>query len=368
LITLNLDRTSTGERDMRHITWFFAVAALLLGCSASAAAQCAGNNTSSVGGYDLLQTMTGTQDNLSSLGLGTVTFSGSPLPGVGTTDTIVCRITPLPSPIPSGGATLNIQVVALLLSGNATYTNSSNQTTNVTVYATINQTQNAQGTYTIPLSQLPVPDQFQMEASTGTMTVASNGTFNTNSLNIQADLIVVPQGQPVTATPIFTAPMPADTLASSGSTWTTAPPSGYPSSTTFPSGGFYVNEPGAGGATITAIRVARPLLYGLGVVVVGLAVIKVRSGVRGGRLTLRPVYLLALAAVAWFLAWRSSKIVFPHIVHAAICCVPGVTVCTPRTTTVWVNEGGVTVVHQIVGATGCKVVCPQCPGGGLGDI
>lgn len=351
---------------MKQMIWLLTVAVLLLGCSGLAAAQCAGNNTNNVGGYDLLQTSSGTQDNLTSLGLGTVTFSGVPLQvdGVGTADTIVCRITLLPNPIPASGATLNIQVVALLLSGNAIYTNSNNQTQNVTVYATINQTQNASGTYAIPLSQLPVPDQSQLQASTGTMTVASTGTFNTNSLNIQADLIVVPQGAAVTATPIFTAPMPADTIFSSGSTWTTMAPSGYPNSSTFPSGGFYVNEPGAGASALLIIgRFARALLYGSGLILVGIAIMKVRSSIRGGRLTLRPVYLLGIAAIAWFLAWKSGKLIFPNIAHAEICCFPEVVVCTPRTTNVWVNEGGGRfVVHQIVGAVSCVVTCPVCEG------
>lgn len=345
---------------MKRMIWFVTMASLLLACSWPAAAQCAGNNNMNVGGYDLLQTVSGTQDDLSSLGLGVVSFSGVPLPGnlAGTADTVVCRITPLPGQIPSGGATLNIQIVALLLSGNTTYQNQ-----NVTVYATINQTTNASGAYAISRSQLPVPDQAQLQASTGTMTVASNGTFNTNSLNIQADLIVVPQGQPVTATPIFTAPMPADTISSSGSTWTTTAPSGYPSSSTFPSGGFYVNEPGAGGFVfLIRNHYLQILLYGLSLILVGLAIMTVRSGIRDRRPTLRPAYLLAVAALACFLAWKSSKLIFPNIVHAAICCNPGFVICTPSTTNVWVNEGGGrTVVHQIVGAIRC-VSCPQCPG------
>lgn len=349
---------------MKRMIWFVTMASLLLGCSWPAAAQCAGNNTSNVGGYDLLQTMSGTQDDLSSLGLGTVSFSGIPLPGAvgGTADTVVCRITPLPNPIPAGGATLNIQVVALLLSGNTTYQNQ-----NVTVYATINQTNNATGAYAIPLSQLPVPDQSQLQASTGTMTVASNGTFNTNSLNIQADLIVVPQGQPVTATPIFTAPMPADTISSSGSTWTTTAPSGYPNSSTFPPGGFYVNQPGTGGAALRiTTRFLPTLLYVLSLILVGLAIMKVRSGIHDRRLTLRPAYLLAVAALACFLGWKSSQLFFPNIVRAKVCCFPAVTVCTPRTTNVWVNEGGGrTVVHQISGAITCTT-CPACPGVSLG--
>ncbi len=330
---------------MKRIIWFVTTAALFISCTGLAVAQCAGNQNP--GGYDLLQTFSGSQDNLSSLGLGTVQFTGVALPGgkAGNADTIVCRITPLPSPIPTGGATLNIQIVALLLTGSAQYTNPQGITQNVTVYATINQTNGV-----IPTTQLPQPDSLPT-ASTGTMTVFPNGTFNTNLLNIQADIIVVPQGQPVTATPIFTKPMPADTMSSNGSTWTTTAPAGYPNSTTFPSGGFYVNEPASGGTTV-AFFTSRPVrgsLYALGVVLLGIALLKLRAGISAGRLSLRPIYMCGLAVMAWFVAWRAGKIVLPTIAHAAA---TAVTTCVPHTTSAWVNEGGGNfVVHKIVSAT-----------------
>lgn len=350
---------------MKGINWFLIAIVLLLGCSGLATAQCAGNTN--VGGFDLLQTASGSQDDLSSLGLGTVSFSGVPLsfPALGSADTIVCRITPLPNSIPSGGATLNIQIVALLLQGNAIYNGQS-----VTVYATINQTQNAQGVYAIPLSQLPVPDQSGLGASTGTMTVGPSGTFNTNSLNIQADLIVVPQGSAVTATPIFTAPMPSDTLSSSGGSWSSTRPSGYPSSSTFPPGNssisapaFYVIQPGSAGTMVTLFtsRYLRLSLYALSVLLVGIAVMKVMSGIRGGRLTLRPAYYLTMAAIFCLLAWESSALIVPNIAHAARCCVPGFTQCVTPTATI--VESGVVVVHQA--AAPVCVTCPQCPGTGF---
>jgi hypothetical protein len=324
---------------MKRIVWFATVAALLVVCSGLTAAQCAGNQNP--GGYDLLSTFNGSQDNLSSIGLGVVTFAGVALPGgkAGGADTVVCRITPLPNPIPPGGATLNIQIVALYLQGDSTYNGQ-----NVTVYATINQTNGV-----IPTTQLPQPDSLPI-ASTGTMTVFTNGTFNTNVLNIQADLIVVPRGQPVTATPIFTTPMPADTMSSNGSTWTTTAPAGYPNSATFPSGGFYVNQPGGGrmvAAAVITSGIVRGSLYGLGLLLVAIAVLKIRSGgVSTGRLAMRPIYLLGLAAMAWFVAWRAGKLAFPTIVHAA-----AFTTCVPHTISAWVNEGGGNfVVHKIVTA------------------
>jgi hypothetical protein len=323
---------------MKRNVWFATVAVLLVCCSGLAAAQCAGNLNP--GGYDLLSTFSGTQDDLSSIGLGVVTFTGVALPGgkAGSADTVVCRITPLPTPIGPSGATLNIQVVALFLQGDSTYRGQ-----NVTVYATINQTNGV-----ISATDLPQPDLLPI-ASTGTMTVFSNGTFNTNVLNIQADLIVVPRGQPVTATPIFTTPMPGDTISSNGSTWTTTAPAGYPNSSTFPSGGFYVNQPGGGALATAALitsGVVRGSLYGLGLLLAAIAVLKIRSGKRTGRLTLRPVYLLGLAVMAWFVAWRAGKVAFPTIVHAA-----AFTTCVPHTVSAWVNEGGGHfVVHKIVTA------------------
>lgn len=338
---------------MKHIRSFLVIAALLVSCAGLAAAQCAGNT--GPGGYDLLSTFSGTQDNLSSLGLGTVSFTGTALPGgsAGNADTVVCRITPLPSPIPTNGATLNIQVVALLLqsTGTVIYNNQS-----VTVYATINQTQNSQGTYAIPLSQLPQPDTLST-ASTGTMTVYPNGTFNTNSLNIQADIIVVPSGQPVTSTPIFTAPMPADSISSSGSTWSATAPSGYPNSTTFPSGGFYVSDPsGSGGAALRFIGspIFRGSLYALGLLLVGIAVMRIISSINSGRLTMKPAYLLVMAAIAWFLGWKSNRIAFPNIVHAGV-----ISKCLPHTISAWVNEGGgVYVIHKIVTAVCTPIANP----------
>jgi hypothetical protein len=329
---------------MKRITWFLALAALLIGCAGLAGAQCAGQ---AGGGFDLLQTTSGTQDTNPSSSLSSITFTGVPLPsgGVGTADTIVCRIDPLPNPIPSGGATIHIQVVALQLSGSGTYTPTGGSPENVTVYAVINQTKNSSGVYQIPTSQLPQYDT--VNASTGTMTVFPNGTFNTNSLNIQADLIVVSPGGKVTDTPIAHMPMNQDTISTSGSTWTTTAPAGYPNSTIFPAGGFYVNQPGgtlAEVAPIISSRIVRGSLYGLGLLLMAIAVLKIRSGVKRGQLSLQPIYLMGLAVLAWFVGWKSSKLIFPTIAHAAT----AVATCAPHTATAWIKEGGTYVQHSIV--------------------
>lgn len=329
---------------MKRITWFVTLAALLVSCSGLAAAQCAGQAGA---GFDLLQTTSGTQDTNPSSSLSAITFTGVALPGggAGTADTVVCRIDALPNPIPPSGALVHIQIVGLQLKGDSTYNGQA-----VTVYATINQTQDSTGAYKIPLSQLPQPDS--VNASSGTMTVFPDGTFNTNSLNIQADLIVVSQGGNVTDTPIAHMAMNSDTISSTGSTWTTTAPAGYPNSTLFPSGGFYVNQPGGGGGglavTIITSRIFRGSLYGLGLLLVGIAILKIRSAVNAGRLSMQPVYLMGLAVLAWFVGWKTSKIAFPTIAHAA--AIP-ISTCVPHTISAWVNEGGGNfVVHKIVTA------------------
>jgi hypothetical protein len=321
---------------MKRITWLLTVLTLLVGCSGFAAAQC----TSGTGGYDLLQTSSGTQDNLSSVGLGTVTFQGVPLPSsaqAGTADTIVWREGPVP---PSGGC-INIQVIALYLQsvGAVTCNNAAcSPGEQVTVYATINQTNGV-----ISTTQLPQPDSLPGNTG-GTMTVYTNpDTFNTTSLAIQADLIVVPYGDSVTTTPIFHTPMPTATVTSSGSSWTPTAPSGYPDSTPFPAGGFYVNSYGSGGAVLAALasRSVRGSLYGLGLLFVGIAVLKIRSGVTSGRLNLRPVYLLGLAAIAWFVAWRSSSFAYPMIAQAKATCVAQTHSASPT------SETGLILSHLV---------------------
>ncbi|MGA7217330.1 MAG: hypothetical protein WBX38_03395 [Candidatus Sulfotelmatobacter sp.] len=330
---------------MKRIMWYVTALALLAGCSGIAVAQCAGN--SNPGGFDLLQTSNGTLDNLSSAGLGTVNFQGLALPSgieAGSSDTIVCRITPLPNPIPSGGATLNIQIVALYLQSTGTVTCNNSLCGSyygkaVTVYATINQTNG-----TIPLTQLPQPDS--LTPSTGTMTVYSNGTFNTNGTSVDADLIVVPPGSAVTAAPIFTMPMPNDSISASGSSWTSTAPAGYPTPPSFPAGGFYVNSFGSSSmlAPLITSGAIKGSLYGLGLLLFGLAVMKIRTGASYGPMKLRPIYLLAFAAIACGLAWRAGGFVIPTVAHAKA-------VCAPRQVVVWVNENGTYVQHVVQTAT-----------------
>ena len=86
-----------------------------------------------------------------------------------------------------------------------------------------------------------------------------------------------------------------------------------------------------------------------------MGILKVRSGMKGGRLNMQPVYLMGLAAIAWFLGWKASKLTFPTIAHAA-----AITTCVPHTISAWVNEGGgVFVVHKIVTAVCTTINTPN---------
>ena len=89
----------------------------------------------------------------------------------------------------------------------------------------------------ISTSVLPQPDA--LSASIGTVTV-HGGTFDSD-IAVNADLIFVKAGTSVTnsANYVATKAAPSIKLTSTGSTWSATPPSGYPSSASFPSGGFY---------------------------------------------------------------------------------------------------------------------------------
>lgn len=204
-----------------------AVLASLLACAAIASAQNAG--------YDLFQTGTGTQVDLSSMGVGVVQLSGNPISGApGNTDTMVQRT----QAVPSGGGTVTISVYALSLKSSSSVTY---QGQSADVYVTINNTGG-----TISTSTLPQPDS--LSASGGSVTVRTDGTFD-SSLTVNADIIFVKAGTSVTDPNNYLghAAAPTTTLTSTNSSWSSTAPSGYPSSTTFPSGGFYPVTVGGGG-------------------------------------------------------------------------------------------------------------------------
>ena len=191
----------------------------LFAASALASAQTAG--------YDLLQTGSGASIDLTSVGLGKVTLNGVPISGVtGNTYKIMHRT----QDVPQGGGTVPLEVTALFMKSASSVTYQGQQ---IDVYVTIN---NSGGN--ISTSVLPQPDS--LSGSTGTMTVRTDGTFD-SSFNVNADVIFVKAGTSVTNSANYVGHQAASTisLSSTNSTYTTTPPAGYPSSTTFPSGGIY---------------------------------------------------------------------------------------------------------------------------------
>jgi hypothetical protein len=178
-------------------------------------------------GYDLLQTASGASINLTSVGLGNVPLNGVPIQGAtGTTDTIMHRT----QDVPQGGGTVPLEVTALFMKSASSVTFNGQP---VDVYVTIN---NSGGK--VSTSVLPQPDS--LSGSTGTMTVRTDGTFD-SSFNVNADVIFVKAGTSVTNSANYVGHQPASTisLSSTNSTYTTSAPSGYPNSATFPSGGIY---------------------------------------------------------------------------------------------------------------------------------
>jgi hypothetical protein len=177
-------------------------------------------------GYDLLQTGSGASIDLSKAGLGNVSLQGVPIQSsTGSTDTIMHRTKDI-----TGGGSTPVEVTAVFMKSvkSVTFQNQA-----VDVYVTLNNSAGA-----IPTSVLPQPDA--LSASGGTVTASKDGTFD-SSITVNADVIFVKAGASVTDSANYVGHQPAAsiTLTSSGSSWSSTPPAGYPSSTTFPSGGFY---------------------------------------------------------------------------------------------------------------------------------
>lgn len=184
-------------------------------------------------GFDLFQTGSGTSVDLGSP-IGTVNLQGVPIQGTtGNTDTIIQRTQ-------NGPGTVNAQVYALFMKSTSPVTFGGQS---ADVYVTIN---NSGGN--ISTSTLPQPDT--LTASTGTVTISSGGTFN-SSISVNADIIFVKAGTSVTNSANYLGHQAANSvsLASSNSSWSTTAPSGYPSSSSYPSGGFYVTGINGGHST-----------------------------------------------------------------------------------------------------------------------
>jgi hypothetical protein len=339
-------------------------AALVIACAALTFAQTTMSN-------DLLQTGNGTgQEDLSSLGLysspslGWVTFKGVPLSSdTGPADTIVQH-----AAIPNNGntVTVNIQVIALHLMNSSTVVCNnvalcgSYYGQSVDVHATINVASATNGNIT-----LPQPDT--LDPSVGTMTVipanppTSPQTFTLNSSfsNIEADIIVVPPGAGVNATPIFTSKGPATAMSGSGGSMSMNPPAYYPVSNNFPTTAPYVVQLASSTAaflTGPAGKVIRGSLWGLGCLFLGLALWTVRSTLKLGRTSWRPAYLTVVALALSLTAWKWPSYSCPTVARAEHC---PTFKCNPITA-----EQGLLIKHGAApAATQCQVIpCPFNPG------
>lgn len=175
-------------------------------------------------GYDLLQTGSNASVDLTSMNLGVVPLQGQQIQSnLGNTDTIMQRTANGPGQVP-------VDVYALFMKSQnpVTFQNQS-----CDVYVTIN---NSGGK--ISTSVLPQPDH--LSGSSGNVTIRTDGTFD-SSFTVNADLIFVQAGQPVTNTAKWVghSTAPSVPMSSTNSSWSSSAPSGYPSNPNYPSGGFY---------------------------------------------------------------------------------------------------------------------------------
>ncbi len=208
----------------RHFRLFCLLvsAAVLFACLPLASAQTAG--------FDLLQTGDGASVDLSSvsgLSPSVVTLKGLPIQSsTGVADTIMNRT----QDVPLGGGAVPVNVHALFMKNSGSVTLNGRP---IDVYVTVN---NSGGT--IPTSVVPQPDS--LSGSTGTVTVRTDGTFD-SSITVNADIIFVSAGASPTDSANYLGHQaaPAISLSSTNSSWSSTPPPGYPSSSSYPSGGFH---------------------------------------------------------------------------------------------------------------------------------
>lgn len=208
--------------------WFAVVCvSALFACSPFVSAQQAG--------YDLLKTGTDASIELPSRagapGLlpATIPLQGVPICAcTGASDTIMHRGDRHPD------GTADLTVVALFLKNSGPVHLGK---TSVDVYITVNNSNGVIGQNTVPQ-----PDH--LTASTGTLNIHTDNTFDSD-FTVNADVIVVAAGADVRnpATPILHhGAAPPVHLGAHGSPWSATPPPGYPECF-FPGNGFYPAGP-----------------------------------------------------------------------------------------------------------------------------
>jgi hypothetical protein len=201
---------------------------LAVGLSAPAIAFLCFSATASAQSYDLFQTGSGAYVDLSSMNLGSVNLQGIPIQGsTGNTDTMMQR----------GTLSNNVYPVvcyALFMESTSPVTYNGEL---VDVYITVNNT--AGSAYPISESVLPQLDSIT-QPSGNTITLTSSSTFN-SSISVNADVILVTHGGSVTNSNDIKGHQaaPSINLSTTNSTYSSTAPSGYPNSSSYPSGGFY---------------------------------------------------------------------------------------------------------------------------------
>lgn len=225
---------------MIHKTHIAVFAAILLSASLVSAQSA---------GYDLFQTGSGASVDLSSIGLGVVSLAGVAIQSAtGNADTIMYR----PQDVPAGGGTIPVNLFALLMKSQShvTYNGQS-----ADVWVTVNNSGGA-----ISTTVIPQPDS--LSASTGTLTVYTNNTFD-SIITINADIIIVTaNGSPSNSSQVLGHQAgPAITLSQTGSSWSTTAPSGYPISATPTSGFAATSGPRGAAATSTSVTYSSGGIY-----------------------------------------------------------------------------------------------------------
>jgi len=179
--------------------------------------------------YDLFQTGSGATVDLSNMGFGTVQLQGVPIQGsTGNTDTMMQR-TPTSDP-----NTYSVVIYALQMQSTSPVTYKGQS---ADVYITVNNTANTPGA--ISDTVLPQPDS--LTEPTGTVKLDPTTSTFTSSVTVNADVILVKHGGQVTSSSdiLGSQPAPSIPLSSSSSPYSASASSGYPSSSNYPSGGFY---------------------------------------------------------------------------------------------------------------------------------
>lgn len=202
-------------------------------------------------GYDVFQTGSGASVDLSSINLGVVPLVGVAIQSAtGNADTIMYR----PQAVPQGGGTIPVNLFALLMKSqnHVTYNGQS-----ADVWVTVNNSGGA-----ISTTVIPQPDS--LSASTGTLTIYTNNTFD-STITIYADVILVTaNGSPSNSSQVLGHQAgPAITLSQTGSSWSTTAPSGYPiSATATPTSGLAATSgPRGAAATSTSVTYTSGGIY-----------------------------------------------------------------------------------------------------------